>query len=41
MVDTTSNLKVLIQDIVAAEDRIRINSAAEMWMSNIQALIRL
>ena len=41
MVDTNSNLNVLTQDIVAAEDRTRMESAAEMWVSNIQALIKL
>ena len=41
MIDTTSSENVLTQDMVAAGDRIRINSAAEMWMNNIQALIKL
>ena len=40
MVDTTSSENVPT-DIVAAGDRIRINSAAKMWMNDIKALIKL
>ena len=41
MVDITSSLNVLTQDIVAAQDRSRINNTANLWMNNIQALIKL
>ncbi len=41
MVDTTSIQNVPNQDIVAAENRICTNLTAEIWMSNIDALIKL
>ncbi len=41
MVDTTSSGNLVNQDIVSAEDRIRVNRAAEIWWSNMQAVIML
>ena len=41
MVDSTSTLNQITQDIIADENRIRINRAKDMWMSNIKALIKL
>ncbi len=41
MVDTTSSYSMLPQEIVAAEDRVRTNRAADIWMNNMLALIKL
>ncbi len=41
MVDTTSSQNLVNQDIVAAQDRSRINSAADKWWSNMLAVVKL
>ncbi len=41
MVDTTSNGNLVNQDFVNAQDRSRINSAADKWWSNMLAVIKL
>ncbi len=41
MVDTTAKANMANQDIVTADDRSRINSAADKWWSNMLAVIKL
>ena len=41
MVDSTSTGNMVNQDIAAAEDRIHINSTADLWWNNMQAVIKL
>ncbi len=41
MVDTSSSGTVANQDIAAAENRIRINRAADKWWSNMLAVVKL
>ncbi len=41
MVDITSIKNLVDQDIVATEDRIRINSVADKWWSNMLAVVKL
>ncbi len=41
MVDTNSRANMANKDIVTDEDRIRINSAAEIWWCNMLAVVKL
>ncbi len=41
MVDTTLSKILVSHDIVAAQDRSRINSAAKTWWSNMLAVVKL
>ena len=41
MVDSTTTQNLVNQDIVTAQDRSRINSVAEIWWSNMLAVIKL
>ena len=41
MVDSTSTQNLANQHITATEDRIRINSAADKWWSNMLAVVKL
>ncbi len=41
MVDNTSSVNLVNQDIVAVEHRSRIKGAAEKWWSNMIAVIKL
>ena len=41
MVDTTSSVSLATQDIVAAQNRNRINRAADKWWSNMLAVVKL
>ncbi len=41
MVDSTSTQNLVNQEIVTAENRIRINSTANKWWSNMLAVVKL
>ncbi len=41
MVDSTSTLNLVNNDIVVAQDRSRINSFADKWWSNMLAVVKL